>query len=249
MNDGELTRLLDEAAAAVVDALADHADWGLTPTSDEQHHSDLAADAAALAVLDRPDVGVVSEESGTRRPDADLVVVIDPLDGSSNAAQGIPWYGTSLCAVDADGPRAAVVVDLPRGRFYRALRGGGATCDERVVGPSVVTQRSDALVVLNGFPGRHLGWRQYRALGAAALDLCAVADGTVDALVDCSPAGLAPWDYLGALLVCTEAGAAVTELDGRDLATVSFDARRRVVAAATEDLLVEMVDAIGVAPS
>ncbi len=242
MTDGELTRLLDDAATAVADALSGHVDWGLIGGSDTQHHSDLVADAAVLEVLDRSDVGIVSEESGVRRPDAEIVVVVDPLDGSTNENQGIPWFATSLCAVDGDGPRAAVVVDLPHGRWYRALRGGGVSHNGDPISPSGIRTLPEAAVALNGFPAAHLGWRQYRSLGAAALDICTVADGRLDAFLDCSPAGLAPWDYLGAWLVCTEAGAAVSELDGRELATVSHRARRRLVAAATEELLVELVD-------
>ncbi len=64
----------------------------------------------------------------------------------------------------------------------------------------------ESLVALSGFPGQWLGWYQYRALGAAALDLCAVASGVVDAYIDCSWDAHGPWDYLGGMLVCTEAG-------------------------------------------
>ena len=53
-------------------------------------------------------------------------------------------------------------------------------------------------------------------------------------------ASLAPWDYLGALLVCTEAGARVAELDGDELVTTDLSARRAVVAAAGDDLLDEL---------
>src|SRR5687767_2211697 len=114
LSDGDLVDLLHDAASASGTALGSLDDWGLAGTRAGQHHSDLAADAAALEVLDRGGVGVLSEESGLHHADRDLVVVIDPLDGSTNAARGIPWYATSLCAVDGDGPRAAVVVDLPR---------------------------------------------------------------------------------------------------------------------------------------
>ena len=63
------------------------------------------------------------------------------------------------------------------------------------------------MVGLSGYPPRRLGWKQFRALGAIALDLCAVAGGRLDAYVDCSPSAHGPWDYLGGLLVCREAGA------------------------------------------
>jgi fructose-1,6-bisphosphatase/inositol monophosphatase family enzyme len=100
-----------------------------------------------------------------------------------------------------------------------------------------VTDPAQAVVVLNGYPPQHLGWRQYRALGATALDLCAVADGRVDATVDCATDALGPWDYLGAMLVLSEAGCVVEDLHGRDLVDVRHDARRTPVSAATPELL------------
>ena len=101
-------------------------DWSLAGTRAGQYRSDLAADAAALEVLEPAGVGVLSEESGRHRPDAEVVVVLDPVDGSTNAAHGIPWYATSLCAVDGDGARAALVVNLASGDRFEAVRGGGA---------------------------------------------------------------------------------------------------------------------------
>ena len=53
------------------------------------------------------------------------------------------------------------------------------------------------MIGLSGYPPRSLGWGQYRALGAAALDLCAVADGVLDGYVDCSRDAHGSWDYLG----------------------------------------------------
>jgi len=243
LSDGDLVDLLHDAASAIGTALGSLDDWGLAGTRAGQYHSDLAADAAALEVLDRGGVGVLSEESGLHHADRDLVVVIDPLDGSTNAARGIPWYATSLCAVDGDGPRAAVVVDLPRSRRYVAVRGGGATLDGKAVAPTGATDLRQSVVGLSGFPPRWLGWKQYRALGAMALDLCAVADGTLDGYIDCSPSAHGPWDYLGALLVCSEAGASVIDAFDRELVVLEHDARRTPIAGATPDLLATAVAA------
>ncbi|MDQ3758241.1 MAG: hypothetical protein M3394_10375, partial [Actinomycetota bacterium] len=80
-----------------------------------------------------------------------------------------------------------------------------------------------------------------RALGAAALDMCAVADGTLDAYLDCSAGAHGPWDYLGALLVCSEAGAVVADAGGRELVVREHADRRAPVAAATTVLLDEVL--------
>ncbi|MCU1489674.1 MAG: putative inositol monophosphatase, partial [Acidimicrobiaceae bacterium] len=91
-------------------------------------------------------------------------------------------------------------------------------------------------------PPVHLGWRQYRTLGAAALDICAVADGTLDAYIDCNEAH-GVWDYLGAMLICEEAGAVLGEVHDRELVVRSHAERRGPVAAATPELLGEALAA------
>jgi fructose-1,6-bisphosphatase/inositol monophosphatase family enzyme len=243
VDDAALLEVLDETSAAIRAALGGLEDWGLAGTRAGQYRSDLAADAAALEVLARAGLGVLSEESGRHRPEATTTVVIDPLDGSTNASRGIPWFATSLCAVDGDGPRAALVVNLVSGQRFQAVRGGGATCDGEPVRPSASTALKESIVALSGFPARWLGWKQFRALGACALDLCAVASGTVDGYVDCSWNAHGSWDYLGGLLVCQEAGALVVDAEGRDLVTLEHAERRTPVAAATPELLDQMVEA------
>lgn len=245
MGDDELMGLLRATADAVVDALSPLVDWGPSGRREGQYRSDLVADAAAHGVLDAAGVAVLSEESGEHPASTGdgITVVVDPLDGSTNAAHGLPWYATSLCAVDDEGPRASLVRHLVSGRTYQAVRGAGATVDGVPLRPSAVTELGDALVGLSGLPPRHLGWRQFRAYGAVALDLCAVAEGVLDGFVDCSPDAHGAWDYLGALLVCREAGAPVVDTWGRDLVTLAHAERRTPVAAATPALLDGLVAA------
>lgn len=245
LDDVGLSDLLHRCVDAIAAALATQADWGLAGTRAGQHSSDLAADAAAVGVLDEAGVGVLSEESGVRRGDAAMLVVVDPLDGSTNASRGVPWYAASLCALDAAGPRAALVADLVHGTRFEAVRGGGAWRvgpggAREPLTPSGATRLDESLVGLSGFPPGPLGWRQYRALGAAALDLCAVASGTLDGYVDCSADAHGVWDYLGALLICQEAGAVVVDAAGRDLVTTEPDERRTPVAGATPELAEEL---------
>jgi fructose-1,6-bisphosphatase/inositol monophosphatase family enzyme len=235
--------LLDTAAVAIAGTLGALDDWGLAGTKPGQYRSDLAADEVAVSLLLDGGVGVLSEETGLHEPDREIVVVVDPLDGSTNASRGIPWYATSLCAVDTDGPLAALVVNLAGGTRFDAVRGGGARCDGKPIEPSGRTELRRSLVALSGMPPGWLGWKQYRALGAAALDLCAVAAGVVDAYVDCSASAHGPWDYLGGLLVCAEAGAVVADANGADLVVLEHGARRTPVAAATPALLDECLAA------
>ena len=235
--------VLHATADAVRAVLDEVVDWRPRTGRPGQYEIDVVADAAAMAVLDEAGVGVLSEESGLRRGDADVLVVMDPVDGSTNASRRIPWYATSLCAVDADGPLAALVVNQATGERFEAVRGGGARVDGRPISPSDATSLDTSVVALSGFPPRYLGWKQYRALGAAALDLCAVAAGRVDAYLDCSRDAHGPWDYLGAALVCAEAGASIVDADGRDLVCRLHADRRTPVAAATPALLEQVVAA------
>jgi myo-inositol-1(or 4)-monophosphatase len=245
MDSHDLVQLLDDAASAVKQAVAELADWGLAGTRAGQYKCDLAADDAALAVLESAPVGVLSEESGLSHGERKIVVVVDPIDGSTNAAAGLPWFATSLCAVDGDGPLAAVVVNQATGTRFRAVRGQGATIDGQPTRPLATVELKDAFVGLSGLPDAHLGWRQYRALGAAALDICAVAAGVLDAFIDCTrvPAH-GPWDYLGALLVCQEAGAVVTDRYGEDLVVLDHAARRSPIAASSDALLQQCIKSL-----
>ncbi|MDP1818852.1 MAG: inositol monophosphatase family protein [Acidimicrobiales bacterium] len=237
MRDDLLLEVLHDTATAVRVALDGLTDWGNAGTRPGQYLSDLAADEAALAVLERAGLGALSEETGLHHGDRELVVVLDPVDGSTNASRALPWYATSLCAIDADGARAALVVDQAGGARFEAVRGGGARVAGEPLRPTACTDLGSALVGLSGYPPHWFGWKQYRALGAAALDLCAVAGGRFDAYIDCSPSAHGSWDYLGGMLICQEAGASVVDAWDRPLVTLEHAARRTPIAAATPELL------------
>ena len=240
MDDSGLLAVLHGAATAVADALGTLSDWGPAGTRAGQYRSDLAADEAALAVLHGAGLGVLSEESGLTDGDAEVVVVLDPVDGSTNAARGIPWYATSLCAVDDRGPRAAVVVNQASGVRFEATRGGGARRDGQPIAPTACDSLGRAIVGFSGYPRSYFGWNQYRGLGAAALDLCAVAEGVLDGYAVVGGSSLGSWDYLGGLLICREAGAVVGDSQGRELVTLVHADRRTPVAAATAPLFEEL---------
>ena len=235
--------LLIETAEAVATVLRDITDRGPSWHRVGQYALDVVADDAALNVLRRAGVGVLSEESGLELTTAEEVVIIDPVDGSTNASRGVPWYATSLCLVDADGPAAALVVNQATGVRYWAERGGGAWCDGVALAPTDCTTIGDAIVGLNGLPPAHLGYAQSRVFGAVALDLCQVAAGVLDGYVDCIVDAHGVWDFAGGTLICAEAGATVVDLWDRDLFTLTHESRRTPIAAATPALLHTLVEA------
>ncbi len=247
MSAEELLDLFAEVVRAVSRALRPLAGEERRARTDRpgQYHLDTVADAAALEVLGRAPVAVLSEESGWGgQAGAPVTVVLDPVDGSTNCSRGVPYWSTSLCAVDGDGPFAALVVNQATGLATTAVRGQGAWRDGQPAAPSKVERLEEAVVGLSGPPACWLPWRQFRALGSAALTLCDVAAGVIEGFVDSGP-NHAPWDYLGGLLACTEAGAVVVDAAGLPLVELDFDVRRQVLAAANPTLLAQLRPAAG----
>jgi fructose-1,6-bisphosphatase/inositol monophosphatase family enzyme len=237
-----LLALFDDAFAAQQAVLAGLRGDARRARTDRpgQYALDVVADDAICGVLAAAGVAIVSEESGRSGPsDAEVTVVVDPVDGSTNCARGIPYWAISLCAVDADGASCAFVANGATGERMTAIRGEGAWCDGERIAASTTTRLERAVVGVDDLPSRHWGWRQMRAMGCAALSLCDVGAGRIDAWIE--EGGLvSPWDYLGGMLVAQEAGAVVVEADGRDLVVTELDARRRIRAAATPELLAEI---------
>ena len=157
---------------------------------------------------------------------SDLLAVIDPVDGSTNAHRGVPFYSTSICVLDSQGPLMGLVVNQASGVRYAAVRGQGAERDGKAIRPSGCQDLASAIVGISGFPGRYPGWAQFRALGAASLECCAVAEGVLDAYTMAGRSTLYGWDYLAGLLICREAGAAEAERDGADLVVRDSEPRR-----------------------
>ena len=228
-----------DAQAAALAPLRGSARRGRTDVPG-QYALDVVADAAVLEVLAPAGVAVVSEESGRTGPsDAAITVVLDPVDGSTNCSRSIPYWAISLCALDGDGPLVGFVANQATGERFTAVRGGGAFVDGDPMEPSPATRIADSMVAVGGLPVRHLGWKQYRAMGSCALALCDVATGRFDGYFG-HRVGEAPWDYLGGLLICREAGAVVVDAQDRDLVTTDPEARRDLIAAGTPELLAEL---------
>lgn len=226
---------LARSAAAQAGAFLLQAQPGLDPDRDVAAKStptdvvtrlDLAAERIIGEVLlgARPGDWLVGEEWGERRGDSDSVRwVVDPLDGTVNYVFGQPAWAVSVAAQLGGRTVVAVVAVPPLRRTYWATVGGGAYRDDVVIRASERSDLSLALVA-TGFAydasvraqqgaavadvvGRV---RDVRRLGSAALDLCLLAEGAVDAYYE---RGLREWDLAAGQLVATEAGA-VVETDG-----------------------------------
>jgi myo-inositol-1(or 4)-monophosphatase len=244
VQDDELLAVLRGAADLVGDAFRTGVeDYRAGGDRDDQYALDLVTDAVAVKTLVGAGLGVLSEESGVHHPEREICVVVDPIDGSTNASRGIPWFATSLAAIDSGGLRAGLVLNQASGVRYEAVRGGGATRDGRPISVAAPESLSDSIIAMNGLAPSNLGWEQFRALGSAALDLCLVAEGALDAYLDCAPSAHGVWDYLGAMCVLTEAGGVIVDAFDRPLTVLDHAARRAPVAATSVGLLDELVAA------
>ena len=172
----------------------------------------------------RPQDGFLGEETGESAGTSGLRWVCDPLDGTTNYIYAHPGFNVSVAAEDEHGGVVAVVVDPLLSEVFTASRGGGARRNGTVIACSDKTELGTALCA-TGFaydPARrerqaavlthvlaHV--RDIRRMGAAAVDLCSVACGRVDAYFE---RGLAWWDLAAGGLIAVEAGAELTALDG-----------------------------------
>lgn len=172
----------------------------------------------------RPDDGFVGEEGDDVPGTSGITWVADPIDGTVNYLYGLPTYAVSLAA-QVDGRSVVGVVHNPQsGETFTAEHGSGAFVDGRPITVNAIDDPALALVG-TGYSYRadvrtHQAAelerliprvRDVRRIGSAALDLCSVAAGRLDAYVE---RGLKPWDLAAGQLIAEEAGARVAGLHG-----------------------------------
>ncbi|MBP2301776.1 histidinol-phosphatase [Azospirillum picis] len=253
------------ALADFAEVLADEARplslrWFRTPVA-----IDIKSDDSPVTIADReveaalrrhiagqfPDHGILGEEHGRDRLDAEFVWVIDPIDGTRSFITGWPIYGT-LLAVLHEGAPLVGVIDMPAlgerwiGRAGLPTLFNGQPCrtrDCRRLADAVVYTTSPDAFDAEGLRIFDSVSRQARSrrFGGDCYIYGLVASGHVDLVIE---AGLQPYDYLAMAPVIDGAGGVITDWQGRALTTGSDG---RVVAAATADLHAEAIAAIGAA--
>jgi myo-inositol-1(or 4)-monophosphatase len=214
------TFLLDKLGGARVEV-----DTKSSPT-DMVTEMDRAAEGRITTLIsaERPDDGLLGEEGATGAGTSGIRWVIDPLDGTTNYLYRLPAFAVSIAAEDDQGSLVAAVYDPSHAEVFSAIRGVGAWCNGR---PLLVagTNSLEQALVATGFsyqPGERKrqaqalveilpAVRDIRRVGAAAIDLCWVAAGRVDAYFE---RGLQPWDLAAGELIAREAGAWVGGFDG-----------------------------------
>jgi myo-inositol-1(or 4)-monophosphatase len=231
-----LTRELEVAIAAAEaagevlrDGFGQHQEIKFKGEVDLVTKADENAEQAIKQVLQKtfPNYGMLAEEGGELKGGENVRWIVDPLDGTTNFAHGLPLFCTSI-ALERDGEVVlGVVYDPVANETYIAERGGGATLNG---GPIVVSDTDDPIRALlaTGFPydrdempaalelfGRFAVRTQgMRRLGSAALDLCYVAAGRLDGYYE---RGVKAWDIAAGTLILSEAGGRVTNYAGHEL--------------------------------
>ncbi len=150
--------------------------------------------------------------------------MVDPLDGTTNYLYGLPAWAVSIALEDADGAAVGVVHQPLTGETFTAVRDGGARLNGEEIEVSGGDRLSSALVATGfAYDSEYRSEqaelltrvlprvRDIRRPGAAALDLCHVAAGRVDAYYE---RGLQAWDWAAGSLIVSEAGGRLERLEG-----------------------------------
>lgn len=223
----ETSECIKTAVAPLVSTSVGRRTYGTGAGGDPKKHIDLQAENTLVRELTERNLSfkLISEESGFKNYGSKptYYVTVDPIDGTTNTLRGIPFGCTSIAVSKyprLDAVEAAVVADLFREATYVAEKSLGAFRNNREIEPAQTTSLKEAVigVDLNAYKASELSAKlnrlltqtsHIRHLGANALELCFVADGTIDAFVDIR-GRLRTTDIAAAALIIKEAGAVIT---------------------------------------
>ena len=211
---------------------------------------DRAAEAAVFAELEAVarkgrTFSVLSEEVGLRSFGADRpLIVVDPVDGSLNAKQGLPFFNVMLALVDGDtigDVAVACVVNLISGERWTAVRGGGAQRNGEPITP-LPADRADRIELL-GLESSPKSLKaaaplvdrsaKVRIFGSMALSMAHTASGGLD--VFCAPRPMRVFDMAASLLLLRESGGVATDTNGASLDGLRCDLRTRTTLVCSAD--------------
>ena len=167
---------------------------------------------------------LISEEAGkVRFKDGTDTIFLDPIDGTFNAITGIPFYALSIAYAQEGVIRQAFVRNLASGETFTAIKGKFSHCDGKPIHVSKISHLDECAMSVYGRkfdPTRvmQLGQkiRRWRLLGASALELCYIGCGRIDGFIDLRGT-LRVTDAAAGMLVCTEAGGKVTDMNGNPI--------------------------------
>lgn len=246
INPADLLPVALEAAERATQRIQQQDPGEITAKGDRDMASEVdfavEDDLRGFLAKETPEIDFLGEEHGGADVLNSTAWILDPVDGTANYLHGIPMYAVSLALVEAGRPILGVVA-LPRlGHRFWATEGDGAWCDDQRISVTSTTRLEDAIVSIGDYAvgeGAEAKNRarfavtealaarvqRIRMLGSAAIDLCWVAAGKLDACIMLSNH---PWDVAGGTIIAREAGAQITDDQG---AAYSFSSRSLVASA------------------
>lgn len=185
-------------------------------------------DLRTFLAKETPEIDFLGEEHGGADAQTATAWILDPVDGTANYLHGLPLYAVSLALVEAGRPILGAVFLPALGERYWATEGGGAYRDGNRISVSTTTRLEDAIVSIGDYAvgeGAEAKNRQrfavtealaprvqrIRMLGSAAIDLCWVAEGRIDACVFLSNH---PWDIAAGVSIARASGAKIFDATG-----------------------------------
>jgi myo-inositol-1(or 4)-monophosphatase len=225
---------------------------------------DLVAEKALIEVLENHEASctLISEETGTKKIGAkpsEFYLTTDPVDGTTNALRGLPFMATSIAISRApylQDVETALVSDLFHDVTYTAQRDKGAFRNGKRIKPSATSFLEEAVIGVDfntlrlrelaaSLEGVLIRTRHLRHLGANALEVCYVADGTIDAFIDIR-GKLRVTDIAAAYLILLEAGGIMVTPEGTELnAPLAADQKVSFIASANKKIYETIRESMG----
>lgn len=258
----ECSRNVREAVLPLLEKPQTQSSHGKGAGGDMTHAVDVAAENAIINTIKRHAIAftLISEEAGVKKfgENPEFYITTDPVDGTTNALRGIPFVATSIAVSrkpSLQSVETAVVADIIHNVTYTAQKNQGAYKNNKKIATSRTNHLETAVVGIdfNTYKAtQHLGAitallqniKHPRHLGADALEICYVADGTSDAFVDIR-GKLRVTDMAAAMLILTEAGGNITKPHGQKLdAPLSPTQKVSFIAAGNETMHKQIKDII-----
>lgn len=261
-----LLKICDEVASAAAKAAkplfgtpAAAKKIGLGAGGDVTVRIDKAAEDAAITVLKKYGINLITEEAGrVGLGGSKYIAVLDPIDGSMNAKRGIPIFAVSIALADGKdigSIKAGMIKEVMSGETYYAERGHGALKNGAKIKCSRITGLEEATAIMEIDHRTRESYdrmekiirkiRYVRGFGSAAFDLCMVAQGSAELYVDFE------WDRVtdvaAGYLIVKEAGGIVSDMHGNSAELRPLDLKHKsaLIASANREIHEKILNLLG----
>ena len=212
---------------------------GFSPSGDKTKLVDKMAEDIVLEYLKSLGVNIISEEIGGINNESEYYVIVDPIDGSFNFIHGIPVFGFSFAVFKGDEPLYAMLYEFITKNVYEGIPNEGAYLNGEMIRTRPLNENSISISFYTRNRGAKLveKVRRTRVLGAIAIELAYLARGSLDGVIDIRNY-VRPTDIAAGYIIAKEAGAIVTDDEGRELKfNLNASEKLNIIAVNDEKLL------------